>query len=754
MSVYLKGPKPFAVVLCRFNDIPAFPAARQQLTSFVSSGGRGGLFDFWRDVSYANIDLSGSEVFGWYTMNYSFARDGSDPLHDGKTRGRLVWISEAIRLCKEHGVDMSRFYGVIAVVNANVDDSSDGRHNTAIAIGQYNGQGDWRHCNKCDEIVFTGNNTARPCASGGSHDTAGSTNYRLSLDNNLFVGQNGWKWCNKCQALCFTPLGPHPCPPGGTHSHVGSGSYRVGTADLGYPGQDQWRSCTKCQCLAFGGDTTPGACAAGGTHDYASSFNYKLVGTNDSFNDTFSSHETGHCLGLSHSWSANPDTEYGDQFDIMSAMNVRAFANKNPPGSSAGPGLNAPTLYKLGWLPQNRVSTYKAISDLPVTVTLTALNRPENGGNLMARVLSPNHVYTIEFRQANGWDAGIGADAVLVHELRSCYTTGQKDWRWCRKCNGLAWNGQARCPAGSLHNYAGSMNYRVVSNDPSHPGQDQWRSCRKCSLLSYSANPGSPGPCPAGGTHNQSGSKNYTLRLNDTTAPGQSGWKWCSKCEGISFSLNGDPGTCAAGGLHDHSGSANYTISGDDPSAPGDPQWRWCSKCQGLAADGYSHCAVDGLAHDLSQSSDYGLSTNDTEYPGQDQWEMCWKCDGLFFTGLGPRPCAAGGNHDTSGSAMVRLMRTEPDLRGQSQWKSCSKCQLLSFVGFGGAVNCPTGGNHDHSQSWDYTLANFGDDRTFLIEEGFLPGQEFADTNRKVRIQVDNINSVAGTATVTIGKTA
>ncbi|KAL5314422.1 hypothetical protein ACEPPN_018849 [Leptodophora sp. 'Broadleaf-Isolate-01'] len=747
MSGFLKGPVPFAVVLCQFNDIPGVSAARQQLTSFVTSAGRGGLFDFWRDVSYANIDLSSSEVFGWYKMKYSFAHDGSDPAHDGKTRGRNIWISEARRLCQENGVDLSRFYGVIAIVNANVDDSSNGTHDTAIAIGQYNGQGEWRHCNKCSELVFYGNEEPSPCAAGGSHESSGSSNYRLSLDNDLFVGQDGWRWCNKCQALCYSKLGVYPCPAGGKHDHTGSGSYKIGTSDLGFPGQDQWRSCDKCQCLAFSGDAA-GQCAAGGTHTYTKSFNYRLASDNGSFNDTFSGHETGHGLGLGHSWSANPDTEYGDPFDIMSAMRVRSFQNKNPPGGAAGPGLNTPTLYKMGWVPPDRISSYNVFSGLPVTVKFTAVNHPETDGNLMVRLLSSNHVYTIEFRQANGWDAGIGSDAVLIHELRSCYTVGQKDWRWCRKCEGLAWNGQARCPAGSLHNYAGSMNYKVVRDNQASPGQDKWKWCQKCSLLSYSAR--GPGPCPAGEMHDQSRSGNYTLRANDATAPGQDGWKWCLKCEGLSYSRNGNPGTCTSGGFHDNSGSGNYTIPGNDPSAPGDAQWRWCNKCQGLAADGYSHCATDGLAHDLSQSADYGLSMNDQEYPGQAGWKMCWKCDGLFFTELGTRPCTAGGVHDTSGSAILRLMRTAPGLNGQSGWMSCKKCQLLSFVGNGNVVKCPGGGNHDHSESWDYTLANFNNDLTYLIGGGWQTGQEFTDSSRKIRIHVDSIDSAAGSASVTI----
>jgi len=80
-----KGSKPFAVILCRFNDVPAFAGDCQELTIFISPSGRNNLFDYWRDVSYGNIDLVGSEVFGWYIMSNSYTHNGSDPFHDGRT---------------------------------------------------------------------------------------------------------------------------------------------------------------------------------------------------------------------------------------------------------------------------------------------------------------------------------------------------------------------------------------------------------------------------------------------------------------------------------------------------------------------------------------------------------------------------------------------------------------------------------------------------------------------------------------------
>ena len=76
-------------------------------------------------------------------MKYSFVHDGADPFHDGKTQGRFAWIDEAFRLTGNNGVDLSRFHSVIAVVNANVDDSNAGR-NTAMDLGGAWGQTNWR----------------------------------------------------------------------------------------------------------------------------------------------------------------------------------------------------------------------------------------------------------------------------------------------------------------------------------------------------------------------------------------------------------------------------------------------------------------------------------------------------------------------------------------------------------------------------------------------------------------------------------
>ena len=743
MPPFLRGPAPFALILCSFNDIPLPNIPKSQFFNFVTQYGRGGLYDYWRDVSYGQIDLSGSEVFGWYQMKYSFFLDGLDPFKNG-TQGRFAWIAEAIRLAGANGVDLSRFYGVIVAVNAYGVDNSNAGRNTVFQVGGSWGQSNWKWCNKCEGLTFAG--SAGNCPAGGVHDHNGSGDYSLALNDAAFQGQDGWKLCNKCQGICFTgsaDLGP--CPNGGKHDHTGSGNYKLALGKVGFGGQNQWKWCNKCQGLSFSGNSTQGPCPGGGVHDHAGSGDYTMVGNGSDMNDSFNAHETGHCLGLDHSWSADPDVEYGDSWDIMSAMRVRTFDNKIH--APAGPGVNAPTLQKMGWLSDDRIFTYKvSLSRGLSTVKLVALNRAEDSGYLMARVLTSDHVYTVEFRRATGWDTGIGGDTVLIHELRSNYTTGQRNWQWCNKCQGLTYSGGAVCPAGAVHDHSKSANYSLAWDGS---GQTGWKWCTKCQSLSFTGTPGNVSTCPAGGAHNTNSSANYGLQLNNSKAEGQKDWKWCCKCQGLTFAANSTIGPCSVGGVHDHSGSGNYTLALDGASV-GQDQWRWCSKCQGLAYDGYSVCAAGG-AHTHVGSGDYSLPLDDPTASGQDKWKWCSKCYGLSYSGnpsLGP--CPAKGNHDHGGSGNYTLLSGVGSDNGQNKWSWCNKCQLLAFSG-NGVGPCPAGGNHDHTGSGDYTLANFGADRTFLIKASWQTGDVFTDEARGVRISIGAMDSVAGTATLTIG---
>jgi len=71
----LSGKQPLVVVLCKFTDQTNEPHPPQYYQDMFSETGAGqlGVFDYWRDVSYGNLDLTGSIVKGWYTAPITVA---------------------------------------------------------------------------------------------------------------------------------------------------------------------------------------------------------------------------------------------------------------------------------------------------------------------------------------------------------------------------------------------------------------------------------------------------------------------------------------------------------------------------------------------------------------------------------------------------------------------------------------------------------------------------------------------------------
>ena len=155
--------------------------------------------------------------------------------------------------------------------------------------------------------------------------------------------------------------------------------------------------------------------------------------------------------------------------------------------------------------------------------------------------------------------------------------TVQDSWRWCKRCEGLVYSGSGRmgaCPEGvnlgpntfSAGNHILEMNanFVLIMDTESAIGQRDWKYCYKCQGLAYHlpAAGHNEKPCPAGELHDFGGSANYTLMVNRPNA-GQVSWKWCEKCGGLAYHLPeaGHPAKkCPAGGLHDFGRSANMTL--------------------------------------------------------------------------------------------------------------------------------------------------------------------------------------------------
>jgi hypothetical protein len=150
-------------------------------------------------------------------------------------------------------------------------------------------------------------------------------------------------------------------------------------------------------------------------------------------------------------------------------------------------------------------------------------------------------------------------------------------------------------------------------------------------------------------------------------------------------------------------------------TAAADPQiqdnWRWCGKCEGLFYGGHqstSNCPTGGT-HDGSGSYDYQLFYLDPPVSASDiqpNWRWCGKCEGLFYGGhQSTSNCPTGGTHDGSGSYDYHLFHDDDVLAyEQPNWRWCGKCEGLFYGGHQSTSNCPTGGAHDGSGSYNYIL--------------------------------------------------
>jgi hypothetical protein len=108
---------PWAIILCQFNDRPAVPQPPDYYVDLYTRNGLGGLCDYWREVSGNALDLTGSRVFGWFTMAH--ASTELNNLHFPGDRWKLVqWGIDA---AKANGVDLTPFKQVLTVHNYGID---------------------------------------------------------------------------------------------------------------------------------------------------------------------------------------------------------------------------------------------------------------------------------------------------------------------------------------------------------------------------------------------------------------------------------------------------------------------------------------------------------------------------------------------------------------------------------------------------------------------------------------------------------
>jgi hypothetical protein len=103
--------RPLAVILCKPSDrlTEPHPPSYYEAMFNETGNGQGGMFDYWRDVSYGQLSVSGTVVKGWYTVPKTVAE------WNALARG------DDIDTCASQArddVDFSKFAGVVVLTNA------------------------------------------------------------------------------------------------------------------------------------------------------------------------------------------------------------------------------------------------------------------------------------------------------------------------------------------------------------------------------------------------------------------------------------------------------------------------------------------------------------------------------------------------------------------------------------------------------------------------------------------------------------
>jgi hypothetical protein len=106
---------PWAVILCKFTDGDDEPFPLQYYKDLFTkdeAGSPWNMVRYFHDYSHGNLDLSGTQVFGWFKLNKSVADYNS---LGSQARDQLIKWARAAAVT--HGVDLSPFFSVVVCTN-------------------------------------------------------------------------------------------------------------------------------------------------------------------------------------------------------------------------------------------------------------------------------------------------------------------------------------------------------------------------------------------------------------------------------------------------------------------------------------------------------------------------------------------------------------------------------------------------------------------------------------------------------------
>lgn len=119
----------WGIMLCKFNDQPQEPFTPQLIKDLIAGNGEGSLRDYWMTMSYGNLDMSDSAVYGWVTMPEAYDQ-GFLSLSRWEMTQRC--LASMLTLGLSSFIQPELHDGLIAIVNANAET---GRTGNRILVG-------------------------------------------------------------------------------------------------------------------------------------------------------------------------------------------------------------------------------------------------------------------------------------------------------------------------------------------------------------------------------------------------------------------------------------------------------------------------------------------------------------------------------------------------------------------------------------------------------------------------------------------
>ena len=131
LQAAMAAPQPWVTILCRFADATQFtPHFVSHYERMMGASEPGSLGHYWREVSYGNIDLTGSIVVGWYDLPRPYSYYVYDRDEDGKEDHNTQRTMEDCTAAADAEVFFPEFYGINLVFNSTIDGSSRGGSRT------------------------------------------------------------------------------------------------------------------------------------------------------------------------------------------------------------------------------------------------------------------------------------------------------------------------------------------------------------------------------------------------------------------------------------------------------------------------------------------------------------------------------------------------------------------------------------------------------------------------------------------------